>query len=147
MAKSSKKTVVRRIKAGSIDKPTAKPASSRATDKAVNKTVKKVVTNKARQSKSDQAELSFKTLFNKNKKEQAKVELKPSKKPVWVLVPFVAIGNYFKQSWIELKKVKWPNRRATWTMTLAVILFSLFIGGFTLLFDGASQWLIEEVII
>jgi len=35
---------------------------------------------------------------------------------------------YFKNSWIELRKVRWPNRRATWGMTGAVLLFTgLFI--------------------
>jgi len=36
--------------------------------------------------------------------------------------------SYFKNSWIELRKVRWPNRRATWGMTGAVLLFTgLFI--------------------
>ncbi len=56
--------------------------------------------------------------------------------------PLRRIGVYFVGSWRELRQVRWPNRKQTWAMTLAVILFSLLLGlviflldaGFTLLF-------------
>ena len=35
-----------------------------------------------------------------------------------------AVGEYFKGSWAELKKVRWPNRRSAWGMTAAVLLFT-----------------------
>lgn len=34
--------------------------------------------------------------------------------------------GYFKGSWLELKQVRWPNRRATWGMTIALLLFTAF---------------------
>lgn len=36
----------------------------------------------------------------------------------------LAFFGYFKGSWQELKLVRWPNRRATWGMTLAVLIFT-----------------------
>ena len=49
---------------------------------------------------------------------------KPKKFTGKLFSPFFAIGRYFKGSWQELRQVRWPNRRATWGMTAAVILFT-----------------------
>jgi len=35
-----------------------------------------------------------------------------------------SVGGYFKGSWLELRKVRWPNRRSTWGMTAAVLMFT-----------------------
>jgi preprotein translocase SecE subunit len=56
---------------------------------------------------------------------------------------FRLIGGYLKGSWLELKQVRWPDRKSTWGMTGAVILFTaVFIiliisldAGFTKLFE------------
>ena len=57
------------------------------------------------------------------------------------------IGAYFRGSWHELRQVRWPNRKQTWTLTLAVILFSLFIGAIIFGLDIAFTWLFKEVIL
>lgn len=36
--------------------------------------------------------------------------------------------TYFRNSWKELRQVTWPNRRETWQLTLAVIIFSVIFG-------------------
>ncbi len=59
---------------------------------------------------------------------------------------FAAIGAYFKGAWVELRQVRWPNRRATWALTLAVIIFSLFFLGFIVLLDLLFKSLFELVI-
>ena len=72
---------------------------------------------------------------------KAKIK-KPSAKGI--ARPFVAIGGYFKGAGVELKQVRWPNRRATWSLTATVLLYSAFFvvrvllrdGGFTLLIDA-----------
>lgn len=50
-------------------------------------------------------------------------------KSVFILVrPFVALGRYLRDSWRELRMVRWPNRKATWKMTLAVLVYcAIFI--------------------
>lgn len=49
---------------------------------------------------------------------------KPKNPNAHILTPILAVGGYFKDSWRELKQVRWPNRRNTWAMTAAVILFT-----------------------
>jgi preprotein translocase SecE subunit len=56
------------------------------------------------------------------------------------------IGGYFKGAWSELRLVRWPNRRATWSMTLAVILFSAAFGLVILLLDILFQYLFDFMI-
>ena len=53
------------------------------------------------------------------------------------------IGGYFKGAWVELRQVRWPTRRATWGLTLAVILFSLFFVIVILLLDILFKYLFE----
>ncbi|MGE5309467.1 MAG: preprotein translocase subunit SecE, partial [Sphaerimonospora mesophila] len=91
-------TVVRRVKASD-----SKAASStKSNDKPV---VRKVSAKKA-----DTA--SAKTTAKKPTKAS-------SKEPVFILFrPFVAFVRYFRDSWRELRQVRWPNRRATWALTL-----------------------------
>lgn len=48
---------------------------------------------------------------------------------------FVILGRYFKDSWVELKMVRWPDRKATWGLTVAVIIFSGFFVVLIVLLD------------
>lgn len=41
---------------------------------------------------------------------------------------FGKITGYFKESWSELSKVVWPNRKQVIEMTLAVIILSILVG-------------------
>ncbi len=61
--------------------------------------------------------------------------------------PVIGTINYFKNSWQELRLVRWPNRRATWGLTFAVILFTLFFVAIIVLLDGAFQYLFKEVLL
>ena len=58
-----------------------------------------------------------------------------------------AIGGYFKGAWQELRLVRWPNRRATWGLTLAVILFSLFFAAMILGLDTLFHYLFKEILL
>lgn len=59
---------------------------------------------------------------------------------------FARIGGYFKGAWYELRQVRWPNRRATWALTVAVILFSLFFVALIVLLDTFFKWIFELII-
>lgn len=51
-----------------------------------------------------------------------------------LLRPFVAFGRYLRDSWREIHQVRWPNRKATWKMTLAVLVYvAIFVIFLTLL--------------
>ncbi len=56
------------------------------------------------------------------------------------------IGGYFKGAWYELKQVHWPTRRATWSLTFAVLLFSAFFVALVILLDLGFQNLFELII-
>lgn len=58
----------------------------------------------------------------------------------------VRIGGYFKGAWIELRQVRWPNRRSTWGLTLAVLLFSAFFVVIILLLDLLFKYLFEIIL-
>lgn len=69
--------------------------------------------------------------------------LKRVKWPKWLR----AIGGYFVGSWKELRQVRWPNRKATWSLTVAVIIFSLFFAGIILTLDFIFNYLFKEVLL
>lgn len=76
----------------------------------------------------------------------AKVE-KPTREPSKWTKPFRAIGGYFKGAWVELRQVRWPDRKATWSLTIAVILFSLFFALVILGLDWVFSYLFKEVLL
>lgn len=57
--------------------------------------------------------------------------------------PFVLLGGYFKGAWVELRQVRWPNRQATWSLTIAVLLFTAFFAALILLLDAGFKYLFE----
>ena len=77
---------------------------------------------------------------------------KPAKKPVQkkpvpkFLRPFVALGGYFKGAWFELRQVRWPNRKATWSLTGAVLVFTAFFVVFVVLLDILFKFLFEQLL-
>lgn len=59
---------------------------------------------------------------------------------------FARIAGYFTGAWKELRQVRWPNRRATWSLTLAVIVFSIFFVLLIILLDTLFKYLFELII-
>lgn len=57
-----------------------------------------------------------------------------------------ALGGYFKGAWAELKQVRWPTRKATWGMTLAVLIFTAFFVVLIILLDTGFGWLFEQIL-
>lgn len=66
---------------------------------------------------------------------------------VVLLAPFRGIGRYVKGAWVELRQVRWPNRKATWSLTGAVIAFSLFFAAVILGLDYVFQYLFKEILL
>lgn len=60
--------------------------------------------------------------------------------------PIRALFSYIKAAFREIRLVKWPNRKETWAMTLAVIVYSLIMIGIVLLLDNIYDWLFKLVI-
>lgn len=64
----------------------------------------------------------------------------------FIAKPFRPFGRYLKGAWVELKLVRWPDRRSTWALTLAVIIFSGLLLGLIVLLDTAFKALFEYII-
>jgi len=70
----------------------------------------------------------------------------PTEPSNWFTKALFGIGRYFKGAWIELKQVRWPTRKATWGLTVAVILFSVFFVVLILLLDAFFKYIFELMI-
>lgn len=77
---------------------------------------------------------------------KAKAVTKPKASNNPFIKAFRSIGGYFKGAWFELRQVRWPNRKATWSLTLAVILFSLFFVLLIVLLDTFFKFIFEIII-
>lgn len=78
------------------------------------------------------------------KQKQVRKERKEPKNPFTKAL--YGIGGYFKGAWFELRQVRWPSRKSTWGLTLAVILFSLFFVVIIVLLDLLFKSLFELII-
>lgn len=54
---------------------------------------------------------------------------------------FSRLLGYFSGSWYELRQVLWPDRKSSWSMTLALIIFTLIFIAIILLLDALFQYL------
>lgn len=55
--------------------------------------------------------------------------------------------GYFEGAWRELKQVRWPDRAATWGLTLAVIIFSLIFAAIILGLDYVFNEFFRKVLL
>jgi preprotein translocase SecE subunit len=60
--------------------------------------------------------------------------------------PIKAMGGYFKGAWQELRQVRWPNRKATWSMTAALLAFTAFFVAFILLLDALFKYIFQLIL-
>lgn len=60
--------------------------------------------------------------------------------------PLVAFGRYFKGAWVELRQVHWPTRKATWSLTFAVLAFTAFFILLIVLLDAGFKLLFERIL-
>ena len=101
-------------------------------------TRKKVVVKDKKTEKAKQKEL---------KKVEKNVDKKKSgKKPFILFRPFVALGHYLRDSWREIRQVRWPNRKATWKMVLAVLVYTALFILFISLLDLFFTWLFNLIL-
>lgn len=97
--------------------------------------------------KSKKAAKEAKRAAAKDEKKKAREDEKKEGRKVFILFrPFVALGRYLRDSWREIRQVRWPNRKATWKMVLAVLVYTaLFIAIISLL-DLFFTWLFSLII-
>ena len=91
---------------------------------------------------------SEKTKRDKLKKAEKQIGKSKSteKKPFILFRPFVALFRYLHNSWLELRQVRWPNRKATWKMVLAVLVYCLIFVVIISLLDLFFGWLFKLIL-
>lgn len=71
---------------------------------------------------------------------------KSERKPFILFRPFVALFRYLRDSWHELRQVRWPNRKATWKMVLAVLVYTALFVIIISLLDLLFSWLFNLIL-
>lgn len=111
----------------------------------------KVTRIKASDDKPKKSEANTKVAPKPEVKQKKKLGLrakkvKTPKKQTKIGKFFSPFTGYVKGAWEELKQVRWPDRKATWGLTLAVILFSLFFLLLIVLLDTLFGQLFKMII-
>lgn len=134
-----------------ITKITAKsrPSATADIDPTKPKTQTKPTETKTKIAKT-QAKQQTKLAKTKAKAAKAKAKAtksttpeKPLKQIFLLARPFVALGRYLRNSWRELRQVRWPNRAATWKMTLAVLVYCAIFIVFIMLLDALFTFIFD----
>jgi preprotein translocase SecE subunit len=105
-------------------------------------TRKKVV---LKDKKTDSKEKADKKAAKKAEK-AAKKAANTGKKHFILFRPFFALGRYFKESWQEIRQVRWPNRKATWKLVLAVVIYSGIFVAILLLLDLLFSFIFNNIL-
>ena len=71
---------------------------------------------------------------------------KSLKKAFILFRPFVAFGRYLRDSWREIRQVRWPNRSSAWKMTAAVLAYCAVFIVFIMLLDTLFTFLFNLLI-
>ena len=80
------------------------------------------------------------------KKAEKNIDKKSEKKPFILIRPIVYLFRYIRDSWRELRQVRWPNRKATWKMVLAVIVYTILFVVIISLLDIFFSWLFNLIL-
>ena len=82
----------------------------------------------------------------KEKKIKEKKSNDGTKKPFILFRPFIAFGRYLRNSWRELRQVRWPNRKVTWKMVLAVFVYTALFVSFLVVVDLLFDWVFNLIL-
>ena len=57
-----------------------------------------------------------------------------------------ARDNYFIGAWRELRQVRWPDRKATWGLTFAVVVYSIFFFVLVIVLDAIVKYFFDFLV-
>jgi len=63
------------------------------------------------------------------------------------LIGKVVFPSYFRNSWRELRQVKWPNRTESRQLTFAVLVFAVVFGGLVAIVDYGLDKVFKQVLL
>lgn len=118
---------ITRIKAGEGPKKEEEAETPTITRKKVVVKDKKTDKNKRKEKKAIEKTISE--------------QKEPEKKPFILIRPIVYLWRYIRDSWAELRQVRWPNRKTTWKMVLAVLVYTALFMIIIALLDLFFSWL------
>ncbi len=125
--KSSKSQQSSSAQNAHITKITAKPSSPAKTAQVSAQPTELAKTKRHKARKAE----------GKHKPEKSRDNTEKPLREVFLLArPFVAIGRYLRDSWRELRLVRWPSRGNTWKMTFAVLIYCAIFIVFIILIDS-----------
>ena len=77
------------------------------------------------------------------KDKKTKKEKKPMNKFTRIITaPF----RYVHDSWLEIRQVRWPNRKATWKLVGAIFIYAAFFIVLTMLLDALFNFIFSQII-
>ena len=117
----------------------AKPKEGQDAPKPAEKSESKPTNKKSDKKLSKRAE-------RKALKAEKKAEKREGKKPFILIRPFVAFGRYLRDSWRELRQVRWPNRKVTWKMVLAVFIYTALVISLLVVLDILFEWVFSLIL-
>ena len=118
-------------------------------DKSEDAEVTRKVTVKAKNSENKKVRAKQAAAAKKAEKAERKAakEAEAEKKKVFILFrPFVAIGRYVRDSFREVRQVRWPDRKSTWKMTLSVIVYVVLIAAAIMLLDALFTFVFNQLL-
>ena len=65
----------------------------------------------------------------------------------WSSHPGRRFLSFAKDSWTETKRVVWPTKKETWTITLYVFLFVFVMALFLWLVDKSLEWVLYDLVL
>ena len=68
--------------------------------------------------------------------------IKPKKDDKFMTKSRKFTPSYFRSAWTEVKFVKWPGRKETWKLVLAVFIFALVLG----VIIAVTDYLLEKIL-
>ena len=65
---------------------------------------------------------------------------------LFITTPIRAFFRYLAESWQELKQVRWPNRKMTWKLVFAVILYTVIFAALIMILDALFTLLFNNLL-
>ena len=98
------------------------------------------------ETKPEKVEKAAAPIAKTTQKPAKNTEEKPLKEVFILARPFVAFGRYLRDSWREIRQVRWPNRKATWKMTFAVFIYCAIFMVFILVLDALFTFIFDLLV-
>lgn len=65
---------------------------------------------------------------------------------LFITTPIRAFSRYLAESWQELKQVRWPNRKMTWKLVFAVIIYTVIFAALIMVLDALFTLLFNNLL-